>query len=358
MLQTISNTPLITTIIPTYRRPKLLRRAIQSALNQTYPDIQICVYDNASGDETADVVREFAKKDGRVKYYCHPKNIGALKNFEYGMTQVTTPFFSFLSDDDLILPDFYQTALEGFERYPEAIFSSTQTVYMDAEGNYLGVASPNWEPGFYEPPSGLFGMLKHNHPTWTGILFRREVRKVVGSFDMDAGQFSDLDFELRVAARFPFVISQKLGAILYTHPTSFSANNANRVKNLWPYLAKIENNITNDKRIPLVTRQTAEILLKRDATKRLFRSGVALIINRHFDESREIACILREYYDSSLIYYILYATSHICQNIPPAHKILRFLKKLYKDLSLYRADSTHICNFDLLELRRLLNDLY
>jgi glycosyltransferase involved in cell wall biosynthesis len=54
--------PLITTIIPTYRRPKLLRRAIKSVLNQTYLHFQVCVYDNASGDETAEVVSELAKK--------------------------------------------------------------------------------------------------------------------------------------------------------------------------------------------------------------------------------------------------------------------------------------------------------
>ena len=47
------------------------------------------------GKNEVEEIKEFAKKDGRVKYYCHSKNIGALKNFEYGMTQVTTPFFSF-----------------------------------------------------------------------------------------------------------------------------------------------------------------------------------------------------------------------------------------------------------------------
>ena len=71
--------PLITTIIPTYRRPKLLRRAIMSVLNQTSPHFQICVYDNASGDETAAVVAEFSKNDPRVKYHCHTENIGAIK---------------------------------------------------------------------------------------------------------------------------------------------------------------------------------------------------------------------------------------------------------------------------------------
>jgi len=85
--------PVITTIIPTYRRPNLLRRAIISVLNQTYPNFQLCIYDNASGDETPEVVAEFAKHDSRIKYYCHPENIGALNNFNYGMERVNTPFF-------------------------------------------------------------------------------------------------------------------------------------------------------------------------------------------------------------------------------------------------------------------------
>ena len=63
--------PLITTIIPTYRRSEKLKRAIQSVLAQTYPHFQICVYDNASGDETADVVAALAKEDSRVQYFCH-----------------------------------------------------------------------------------------------------------------------------------------------------------------------------------------------------------------------------------------------------------------------------------------------
>ena len=44
----ISPRPLITTVIPTYRRPHMLQRAIRSVLDQTYPHFKICVYDNAS----------------------------------------------------------------------------------------------------------------------------------------------------------------------------------------------------------------------------------------------------------------------------------------------------------------------
>jgi glycosyltransferase involved in cell wall biosynthesis len=53
--------PSVTTIIATYHRPKLLRRAIKSVLAQTYPHFQVFVYHNASGDETATVMRKLAK---------------------------------------------------------------------------------------------------------------------------------------------------------------------------------------------------------------------------------------------------------------------------------------------------------
>lgn len=109
--------PLITTIIPTFRRTLQLKRAIQSALNQTFPHIQVCIYDDASEDSTADIVTELAKSDPRVKYHCHTKNIGSLENFQYGLSQVNTPYFSFLSDDDYLLSEFYETALDTFKKH-------------------------------------------------------------------------------------------------------------------------------------------------------------------------------------------------------------------------------------------------
>ena len=55
--------PLITVVIPTFKRPKLLKRAIQSVLNQTYPHFKICVHDDASGDDTGKIVAEMSRND-------------------------------------------------------------------------------------------------------------------------------------------------------------------------------------------------------------------------------------------------------------------------------------------------------
>ena len=122
---------MITTIIPTYRRPIFLRRAIKSVLEQKNASFQVCVYDNCSEDETEANVRELAKNDERVLYYRHSKNIGGLANFLHGMSRIETDFFSFLSDDDYLLPGFYQRALAALDRHPEAMCWAGITLNVD-----------------------------------------------------------------------------------------------------------------------------------------------------------------------------------------------------------------------------------
>jgi glycosyltransferase involved in cell wall biosynthesis len=149
-------TPLITTIIPTFQRPKLLKRAITSVLNQTYPYFQIYVCDNASQDETETIVFELAKTDPRIKYYRHSKNIGAWPNFQYGLERVNTEFFSYLSDDDVLFPWFYQTVLQGFDKFPQAALSAGSTIMMKDDGSILDVSLRSWpKEGCYSPPQSM-----------------------------------------------------------------------------------------------------------------------------------------------------------------------------------------------------------
>ncbi len=84
----------VTALIPTYRRPEWLRRAILSVLRQTHGNLQVSVFDDASGGGTEDVVRNLSADGKRVKYYCHENNIGALSNFKFAFNSVDTPWSS------------------------------------------------------------------------------------------------------------------------------------------------------------------------------------------------------------------------------------------------------------------------
>jgi glycosyltransferase involved in cell wall biosynthesis len=318
-LITQGSKPLITTVTPTYRRPELLRRAIRSVLAQTYPHFRLCVYDNASGDETASVVAEFARVDPRVYYHCQPENIGALRNFIYGAERVDTPFFSFLSDDDLLLPAFYETALAGFEKYPEAILSVTPTLQVDDQGNILKVPIAAWKPGLYRPPKGLRAMLKYKPVTWTGVLFRREVIEKVGMLDEEVGDAADVDFEFRAAARFPVVVSRQPGAIFSFRSAPLS--DLLRFQASWPGWEKMIRNLAEDERIPSDARIHAEQALREGPKRELLWCGFASILRRDWAYTHEAAEVLCNHYNSRGRAFLLRSVSKMFRFFPPVYYV-------------------------------------
>ena len=198
--------PQITTILPTYRRPALLRRAIASVLGQTWPHIRVAVFDNASGDETPRVVEEFARRDPRVHYHCQKSNVGAVGNFQAGMDSVRTPYFSFLSDDDVLLPGFYEHALSCLHREPRARFFCGQTVLYDpVKGSHrLWPTEESWTNGLFEAGEATTRMVQELF-TWTGSVFSAQMRARAGPFEpIDV---YDVLFMAKAAAQFHFVVS-------------------------------------------------------------------------------------------------------------------------------------------------------
>jgi glycosyltransferase involved in cell wall biosynthesis len=94
--------------IPTYNRAQWLSKAIDSALRQG-PDVCVIVSDNASTDNTPDVVRGFSESGSRLVYIRQSSNRGGLANFQAVLAASNTPYFMWLGDDDW-LDDGYESA--------------------------------------------------------------------------------------------------------------------------------------------------------------------------------------------------------------------------------------------------------
>lgn len=325
--------PLITTIIPTYRRPKLLRRAIKSALNQTYSHLRVCVYDDASNDETADVVADLIKEDSRVSYYCHSKNVGSLGNYNYGLKNVQTPLFSLLSDDDILLPEFYEAAIKSLDAYPEAAFCATEVIGMKTDGTIMETANSTWGDGYYLPPEGLLAMFENGHhpPIWTGTLFRTIVIEHIGLFDEEVGGTYDRDYTQRIAARFPYVKSKVPGAIYLSNPLSESVGSDHSLA--WPGSLQMIRNLTDDSSISSVIREQVSLYLTKALKLRIIAYGKQYIKDKKYDNAYRIADILYSHLDAKLWALIIYATAKCCQYIPYLHSVLLFFIDLCRRLS-------------------------
>lgn len=312
--------PRITTIIPTYRRPSLLVRAVRSVLRQGVEDFQVIVYDNASGDETARVVAELAAEDPRVRYCAHLENIGAFENFNYGLQHVDTEYFSLLSDDDLLLPHFYEQAMQGFADHQSAMVVAAPVILVDERERAVLVTGGEWEPRVYPPPSALLQMARREHFIWTAMLFRREVLEV-GVLDTETGLSSDLDLMLRIASRYPIAITPRPGAIFTIHKASPSSYP--RIQQYWPSWARIIAKIGEDALLAPDVRQAAQSGLERRLASALFRIGILSSSRGYDDEARLAAATLQSRYGSRLKPMLLRGLVGVGQRVPGARLALR-----------------------------------
>ncbi len=209
----------ITTVIPTFQRPKLLSRSIESALSQEYQDIVVVVYDNDSQDETGDVVNGFMKRDSRVSYVPRPRNIGAFANMADGVRRVQTEFYSLLNDDDFLLPSFYRKAMAAFESHPDSMFVCTSTVSVDLVEQKFQVRNADWKSGTYLPSPVAAAQMMRSHFTLPSVLMRRSLQDLIGPFDPSG---DDMLYLAMAASAAPFTVVGTVGASYTIHQSSFS----------------------------------------------------------------------------------------------------------------------------------------
>lgn len=94
--------PLVSVGLPTFNRASSLTKALESVLQQTYPNIQLIISDNASTDETQSICEKFCEDEQRITYIRQNSNVGAANNFAEVLRWSTGEYFMWLGDDDWI----------------------------------------------------------------------------------------------------------------------------------------------------------------------------------------------------------------------------------------------------------------
>lgn len=124
--------PKVSICIPTYNRHRLLREAIDSALQQTFPDFEVIVCDDGSTDSTSEMMAQL--HDSRIRYLRHPQNIGKSNNMISGFEAATGEYFIKFDDDDRLTPEFLTRTCAVLDSHPTVDFVSTDHWVIDAAG--------------------------------------------------------------------------------------------------------------------------------------------------------------------------------------------------------------------------------
>ncbi len=149
--------PLVSVVIPTFNRAALVGEAVQSALDQTYPAIEVLVVDDGSTDATESALRPYRD---RIRYLPKP-NGGISSARNAGMRAARGEFIAWLDDDDVWCPD--KTAIEVavLRAHPEVVLVSSDFSAFDARGEIEPSHIRTYYTATRRSPGGVAALYRH-----------------------------------------------------------------------------------------------------------------------------------------------------------------------------------------------------
>ena len=216
--KTQANGPSVSIIIPTYNRSSSLKRAVQSALSQTFQDFEIIVIDDASTEPPKEIINSF--KDKRIKFIRHKLNRGGAAARNTGIRASKGEYIAFLDSDDEWLSDKLECQIKSLENLP-ANFGAHYSGYtvVSSAGNVIGSRTP------YASGDISSRICEDNciGPLSTVIVKRLALDRC-GFFDEKFPSCQDWELYIRIAQTFHFEYTPKKLVKYYISKNSITKN--------------------------------------------------------------------------------------------------------------------------------------
>jgi len=215
------NDPLVSVIIPVYNRQNIVKRAISSAIQQSYDNLEIVVVDDASTDNT---VRQIKKRfSDEVKLFEKSRNTGVAHARNIGINNSKGKYVAFLDSDD----EWYSNKVE------------VQVNNLNHAGDNVALVDSDWNTVL---PSGKVVTKKKGAPTLQKVLSfnrvcspptvlaRRSILIAVGMFDESLSSAEDADLWVRILKEYEIIhTSQALTCVHREHSSHLGGNVADFV---------------------------------------------------------------------------------------------------------------------------------
>lgn len=186
---------LVSTIIPVYNRPEMVKEAVASVLAQTHKPIEVLLVDDGSTDHTPAVLQALALRHEQVKVFTQ-KNSGPGAARELGRLNSRGEYIQYLDSDDLLLPDKFQQQIAALARQPEAdvAYGKTESISVDAQPQKVA------DPKTGEHHKSMFPlMLRERWWSTSTPLFRRAAVEQAGPWSPLSNE-EDWEYDCRIAS--------------------------------------------------------------------------------------------------------------------------------------------------------------
>jgi len=208
----------------THNRAKgFLPQMIQSVMNQKEEGFthEHIIVDNLSTDATEKVVREFMKKDKRIKYVRNKRNLGAADALNVAFRKSKGEFMVQADDDDLLPQSSLKHRFAYYKDHPKAKWTYSDLLFIDPD-NRLYNGGWEYRTTYIKHKTVLLSLLARNFIPGGTATFRRECIEKVGGWNLDL-KTQDYDMSLKLAHA--GYVPEKINSYLYlyrVHPAQSS----------------------------------------------------------------------------------------------------------------------------------------
>lgn len=185
-----NNTPKISIILPCYNGADMLGGAIESVQAQTFKDWELIIVNDCSTDNTLEVANAYAAKDERIRVFSNEHNSKLPATLNHGFCEARGEYWTWTSDDNLLLPDYCQELSHYLDEHPEVGFVVGDEYSIDADGNIIGTVIK---------PDNLRSKLPLNNYVGATFMYRREIAQQAGEYRTDLFLVEDYEYWLRMS---------------------------------------------------------------------------------------------------------------------------------------------------------------
>jgi glycosyltransferase involved in cell wall biosynthesis len=189
--------PLVSVVMATYNMGRYLPEALESALSQDYPALEVHIVDDGSSDDTPQVLERW-RSDARVHVH-RQANAGQTRAKNQGIAHSRGDFIAFLDADDVWLPGKLRRQLALFAASPEVGVVYSDYECMDAAGRVLPKGPTPMRRGRITG-----ALLIDNFVSFSSSVVRRSCLQACGAFDESLEMGIDYELWLRLSARYAF----------------------------------------------------------------------------------------------------------------------------------------------------------
>lgn len=170
--------PAVTVLMAVHNGSTYVRLAIESVLHQSFHDFEFVIIDDASFDQTPEILRAYSRKDQRIRIFRNSTNLGLTRSLNTGLNVARGKYIARIDSDDICRKDRLQKQFDAMERAPSVTIIGSGSRIINEDGHPRGTISEHlnseqirWLLGFTPPcyhPTYFFRRLQ---PDGTQVLY-------------------------------------------------------------------------------------------------------------------------------------------------------------------------------------------